>query len=272
MNKVYIQNLGMIVTNNCNLDCEHCLRGCKSNKKMSKEVIEATLNQLKAIGNLVLCGGEPTLALDVIEKIFSYISENKILVNQISTTINGTNYSLEFLRLLESISNYIPDNNIMFTISHDTYHQQELERLNMVKTYIYYIYNIKRHSESKYFYGLRTLEDGLRLFREGNAEDLNKDLTINLRPIDIVITYVGRFSKFDKNGLCNIGPLMSVNTDGIITEENASIEHQETLYKYGNVFDDSFEEVALKRGRIIKPRQWNKETSKIIKKYVSYNR
>lgn len=269
MNKVYIQNLGMIVTDYCNLNCAHCLRGCKSNKKMSKEVIEATLNQLSAIGNLVLCGGELTLALDVIEKIFSYIIDNKILVNQISTTINGTNYSLEFLRLLEDISNYIPNNNVMFTISYDNYHQQELERLNMIKTYIE---NIKRYSESKYFYDLRTLEPSLKLFREGNAENLNSDLTINLKPIDIVLTYVGKFSRFDKNGLCNIGPLMAVNTGGIITEENSSIEHQETLYNYGNVFDDSFEEIALKRGRIIKPRQWNRETSKIIKKYVTYNK
>ena len=268
MNKVSIQNLAMIVTDYCNLNCEHCLRGCKSNKMMSKEVIEATFNQLSAIGNLVLCGGEPTLALDVIEKIFSYISNNKILVNQISTTINGTNFSLEFLGLLEDISNYIPDNNVMFTISYDTYHQQELERLNMIKKYIE---NIKKYSKSKYFYGLRTLEPGLKLFREGNAENLNSDLTINLKPIDIVLTYVGKFSRFDKNGLCNIGPLMAVNTGGIITEENSSIEHQENLYNYGNVFNDSFEEIALKRGKIIKPKQWDRETSKIIKKYVTYN-
>lgn len=269
MNKVYIQNLGMIVTNDCNLNCEHCLRGCKSNKKMSKEVIESTLNQLRAIGNLILCGGEPTLALDVIKKIFSYISDNKILVHQISTTINGTNYSLEFLRLLESISNYLPVNKVIFTISYDTYHLRELKRLNIMKNYLE---NMKRYSESKYFYGLRTLEDDLKLFREGNAENLNKDQTINLKPIDLVITYADKFLNFDRKGLCNIGPMMAVNTNGIITEENSSTVHQEILYNYGNVFDDSFEEVALKRGRIIKPRQWNRKTNKIIQKYVTYNK
>ncbi len=269
MNKVYIQNLGMMVTNYCNLNCAHCLRGCKNNKNMSKEVIEATLNQITAIGNLGICGGEPTLVLEILEMIFKGIIDHNIFVDQLSMTINGTNYSVEFLKLLDHMSLYMPGSHIMFTISYDVYHQQELERLNMAATYIE---NVKKYSKSKYFYGLRELDKDLKLFREGNAESLNSNLTVALKPIDIVITYVGRFSKYDKNGLCNIGPLMAVNPDGIITEENASIEHQQTLYNYGNVFNDTFEEVALKRGRIIKPRQWNRETGKIIKSYTTYNK
>lgn len=269
MRKVYIQNLGMIVTNNCTLNCGHCLRGCSSNTKMSKEVIEATFNQTIAIGNLCLCGGEPTLALDVIENIFRYVVENRILVNQVSMTINGTNYSLEFLKLLDYINDYIPRNNTIFTISYDRYHQQELKRLNILKTYIE---NINKYSESKYFYGLRKLEKNLKLFREGNAENLGSSLTIDLRPIDIVITYIGKSSKFNKDGLYNIGPLMAINTEGIITEENASIEHQRTLYNYGTVFHNTFEEVALRQGRIVKPRKWNRETGKIMRKYATYNR
>ena len=77
MNQVYIQNLAMIVTDNCNLNCAHCMRGKSCNNNMSKEVIKATLSQTKAIGNLNLCGGEPTLALDTIEEIFKYIIHNR---------------------------------------------------------------------------------------------------------------------------------------------------------------------------------------------------
>lgn len=104
MNQVYIQNLAMIVTDNCNLNCAHCMRGKSCNNNMSKEVIKATLSQTKAIGNLNLCGGEPTLALDTIEEVFKYIIHNRILVNQISVVTNGTNYSLDFLTLLHSMS------------------------------------------------------------------------------------------------------------------------------------------------------------------------
>lgn len=269
MSKVHIQNLGMIITNNCNMNCKHCLRGKSCNKNMSKDVIEATLNQFIAIGNLCLCGGEPTLVLDVIEEIFTYMIHNKIIVDQISMTINGTIYSLEFLKLLDSISLHSPNCRIILEISYDIYHQKELERLNMWETYLE---NIRKYSQSKYFYQLNRLTNGLKLFREGNAENLSPNLTVELKPIDIVVTYIGKSSKFDRNGLCNIGPFMAVNPYGIITEDNASIEHQQSLYNYGNVFNDTFEEVALERGRIIKPKQWNRETGKIIKKYITYNK
>lgn len=267
--KVGIQNLAMIATNNCNLNCGHCLRGCKNNKNMSKEVIAAALDQTISLGNLGISGGEITLALDVLENIFNYIIDNVIIVDNVTIAINGTNYSSDFLKLLDYMNEYInyyrQGVHVNFEISDDIYHQQELERLNMVETYKE---NIKKYAESKYFYGLRKLDNRFKLWREGNAESLNQNLTSNLKPMDIVITYVGKFSRFDKNGRCHMGPFVTVNPDGIITECDASIEHQQTLYNYGNVFDDTFEEVALKRGRIIKPRKWLKETGKIMKDYT----
>jgi len=264
MNQVYIQNFGMIITDTCNLNCAHCLRGEKCNNNMSESVIEATLSQTKAIGNLNLCGGEPTFALETIEAIFKYIIHNRILVNQISITINGTNYSPDFLALLHYISAYVPSDQIRFKISCDLYHTQELKRLNMIDKYIE---NIKKYSESQYYNGLRYWDKRLKLYKEGNAENLNPNLTVALKPIDIVVSYVGKFSKF-----CNIGPLMSVNTTGIITEADASTKHQQTLYNYGNVFNNTLEEIALERGKIVKPKQWYRETGKIIKKQMTYNR
>lgn len=269
MNQVYIQNLAMIVTDNCNLNCAHCMRGKSCNNNMSKEVIKATLSQTKAIGNLNLCGGEPTLALDTIEEIFKYIIHNRILVDQISVVTNGTNYSLDFLTLLHSMRAYVPRKNILFQISCDTYHQQELKRLNMVDIYLE---NVKRYSDFQYFGGLHYLDKHLKLYREGNAKNLNPNLTVALKPIDIVVTYVGKASKYDQNGLCNIDPCIAVNTKGIITEANASIEHQQTLYNYGDVFNDTFEEIALEKGKILKPKQWYRQTGKIIKKQMTYNK
>jgi len=234
---------------------------------MPKDVIEATLDQTIGIGNLCICGGEPTLALDVLEYLFSYIIDNKILLDQVSVTINGTNYSLDFLRLLDYINDYImhlkKDNFAMFTISYDDYHEKELKRLKIFRTYIE---NVKRYSESPHFYGFRNLDQNLKLFREGNAERLDRHLTVNLRPIDIVVTYTSQ------NNVCCIGPLVTINTEGIITEDNSSLEHQKTLYNYGKVLTHSLEEVALTRGRILKPKKWHKETNKIVKKYVSYNK
>ena len=275
MNKVYIQNLGMIITNRCNLDCGHCMRGCKNNKDMSKEVVKQSLNQIKAIGNLAICGGEPTLAIDVLNDIFTYIVENKIIVKQVSMVINGTNYSSEFIRLLDYINEYVSyfshfkkEKSTYFTISYDEYHKQELKRLDMVKQYLE---NVKKYSESKYFSNFNILSDKLKLFREVNAESLDKSLTIDYKPMNILVTYPGKNKMLDKNGLCNIGPLMTVNVDGIITECDVSIKNQEIIYNYGNVFDNSFEEVALSKGKILKPRKWYKECAKEIQKFKTYN-
>lgn len=268
MKKVYIENLCMILTNKCNLNCRHCLRGPKDDTDISKEVIEATLNQIIAIHNLNICGGEVTLALDSLEYIFKYIVDNRILLDLVSITINGTNYSEDFLKLLEYIDSYISDN-VIFTISYDKYHLEEIERLGLLDKYID---NIEKYSTSKYYYGLRKLDSNLKLFREGNAEELDQSLTTPLRPIDIVVTYAGEKGIFDKeNGLCNIAPLMTVNTEGIITEDNASFNHQSTIYNYGNVFDNSFEEVAIERGKILKPKKYEREKEKIIKRYTTYN-
>ena len=101
MRKIAVQNLAMIVTEQCNLECEHCLRGQCSNWVMSDEVIEATLDQIVSIVNLNICGGEPTFALDRIEKIIDVIIEKQILVDAFSVVINGTRYDGKFLDLLK---------------------------------------------------------------------------------------------------------------------------------------------------------------------------
>lgn len=272
MKKVGIQNLGMIVTNKCNLDCRHCERGCKNNKDMREEVIKATLDQIAYIGNLCLCGGEITLATDVIESIFKYIVEEKsVLVDQVSCVINGTIYSEEFLRLLEYISEYIGfskrKHQVFFNISYDQYHLEEVKRLDLVDEYKI---NLIRYSRSHFFGTLQRLEYG-KLFREGNAENLSDDLTVPLRTIKTYITYPSKFKTMDKKReFANIGPIVTINTEGLITECDASLEHQESIYNYGNVLNDSIEDVMLQRGDVVTPKKWLKLTNQEIKTFNTY--
>ncbi len=270
---LHIQNLGMIITEKCNLNCAHCLRGKCTNKVMSDEVIEATLNQVVGIGNLAICGGEPTLALDRLEKIFSYIIEKNIYVEQVTLTINGTIYSDELLRLLDYIEEYINYKKVeevlsTFTISWDKFHYDEVKKLNMIKEYIE---NINRYIENKHYYAMQTINK--KLFREGNAELLNPKITVPLCPMGTIITYAGNDKKFNReNGMCNIGPIVAVNVDGIMTECDSSIKHQRTIYNYGNVLTDSIEEVYLNKSKIVVPSKWSKETGKQMKKYKNYKR
>lgn len=271
MSKCYIQNLALIVTNKCNLNCSHCLRGAKNNNCMSDSVIEATLDQVHGVGNLAINGGEPTLAIDRLEKIISDVIEKHILIDEFTITINGTIYSKQLLELLDEINRYIgsDDINALLAISLDRYHLDEITKLGMQKEFLE---NLKRYQESKYFYGYRDTKQ--KLFKEGYATNLDEKLIVPLRPIKPLITYVGKTKKFDRdNGLCNIGPLVTINPDGIITECDASIENQEKLYNYGNVLTNSIEDVILEKGELVlKPKKFERTSNRALKKYWTYNR
>ena len=52
---------------------------------MSDDVIEATLSNFDYIETLSLCGGEVTLALDVVEKIIDYVIKELEMTNKKAT-------------------------------------------------------------------------------------------------------------------------------------------------------------------------------------------
>ena len=271
MGKCYIQNLGLIVTNKCNLNCAHCLRGEKNNSCITDRVVEVTLDQIKGIGNLAICGGEPTLAIDRIEKIISYVIDNHILVEELTVTINGTIYSERLLELLDEINSYIGSKriNALLAISFDKYHLDEISRLKIEKEFFE---NLKKYQESKYFYGCRN--NNQKLFREGNATNLDEKLTVPLRPIKILMTYADKKRKFNQeNGSCNIGPIVTINPDGVITECDASIKNQEDLYNYGNVLEKSIEDIILEKGEVIENiRKFERDTYRLLRKHSTYNK
>lgn len=271
MNKIATTNLGLIITERCNLNCRHCLMGGATSRIMSDEVIEATLSQFKYIMGLSICGGEPTLALDRMKKIFDYIIENKILVDNVSVTINGTIYSEEFLKLLDQIENFINPYHkkpvrTNFRISYDPFHTEELKRLGLVDKYVE---NVKKYNKSPYFVGLSRL--GSKVLREGNAEKLDSRLTMPFKPYKMLITYVGNKHELDiENGLCYIGPFITVSPDGIVTECDVSIEHQLNEYNYGSVLENSIEKIFLNRNiSVVKPKRMYRCINKEIKRYLN---
>ncbi|MBQ2872844.1 MAG: radical SAM protein [Bacilli bacterium] len=271
MEKIATTNLGLIITEKCNLNCRHCLMGGATNRVMSDEVIEATLGQFKYIMNLCICGGEPTLALDRMKKIFDYVIQNKILVDNVSVTINGTIYSKEFLVLLDQIEDFINPKHkkpvrTNFRISYDVFHGEELNRSGLIDKYVE---NVERYSKSPYFGRLAKL--GSKVFREGNAENLDSRITVPFHPYKMLITYVGSKHELDtENGLCYIGPFITISPDGIVTECDASIEHQLNEYNYGSVLENSIEDIFLNKNvSVVKPKRMYRSVNKEVKRYLN---
>lgn len=264
MSKLYIQNLAPIITERCNLKCMHCMRGTATSKDMKAEVIEQ-LGQIDSIGNITICGGEPTLALPTLEKLLTFIVDNHIGLDTLTMTINGTNYSEELLRLLDYIDEYIPkrkyDVNAFFGISKDPFHVRELKDRGQIDTYVD---NVTKYVESPHFLEYREIDK--KLFREGRAESLDPRITIPLNPWPIIYTYL------KEHDVTEVGPLVAINPDGIVTECDASLEHQRTLYNYGNILEEDLELIIKRVGEEVSPRTWYRKTGKIIKKQINYNK
>lgn len=284
MKNLHIQNLEMIITKKCNLKCAHCMRGAASNKDMSEEVINATLQQIKSVGNLAISGGEPLLALDTLEKIFTYVIDNKIFLDEYSLVTNCAKDPKELIRLFDYFEAYVKqtsrnpkENKGLIAISIDNYHYQELSKLDKTSQDEILQY-MKDLSKTPYFYSFKTINK--KLFAAGNAVNLPKKDTVVLRPMQTYICYanetpkfIDRFKPIPQTGICNIGPMICINPEGIITEDGASYLDQETIYNYGNVKEISIEQACLNHGaKVIRPNNWFRKTGKEIKKYRNYNK
>ena len=181
--RVFIQNLETIITDRCNLKCEHCARGKFKGIDMSDEVIDTLFGkrQIFAIGSLFIGGGEPMLALDTLEKVFTSVVDNNILVDTYAVITNGMVYNKKFLKLLDYFEEYVRRTSRLdyevkgyFSISADDYHLNEIYRVfgEDNKTVWEQMEYLK---QSKYFDGFREL--GPTLARLGYAKSLPPELT-----------------------------------------------------------------------------------------------
>lgn len=261
---IFIQNLEAIITDRCNLRCEHCARGKFKGIDMSDEVINTLFKerQIRAIGSLFIGGGEPMLALDTLEKVFTSVVDNKILVDTYGIITNGTIYDEKFLLLLDYFEEYVRKTSRLpdeikgyFEISADDYHLAEIDRIFGTGDECIWE-QMEKLEKSKYFRDFRPL--GEKLLRVGNANLLDEKQTAVYVPKNVFIC--------NSNGVYNIGPMLSINPEGYFVYENSSFEDQEKI-NFGNVLDTDVIDSALNRGaRVLKPKDWDRAVMKEIQK------
>ncbi|WP_192814699.1 radical SAM protein, partial [Treponema pedis] len=113
--------VGLNVTNKCNLKCVHCSKKNKNEDMLNwKEIIDICKN--KEVLNIYLTGGEPFLHNDILE-IIKYIKEKKITL---SILTNGILLTEHICRNLAALLN---NNTDYMQISIDSvYDKYELYR------------------------------------------------------------------------------------------------------------------------------------------------
>jgi len=251
MSKIYVVNLNILLSGKCNLQCKHCMRGKSCSDIMTEQTMDTVFSQIDYIHNLSICGGEPLLDVNQLRLLFESIKKNDILLGNYGMVSNGTMYTEEVETLLQEFEEYVdryssifghhenPRANCSIEMSWDIYHEEQLRKIkqNNPELYNYYLTNIKRLVSSKYFVNIRRLQG---VFDMGNA----KDLDIPKMPHE----YMPLYYCMSKSGM-TCGPMLTILPDGTVSECDGELEELIKEYNYGNVNNDSLEDIVKNHGK-----------------------
>lgn len=125
------------VTRNCNLTCEHCLRGKAENKCIDVRYIENTIVQFEYISHVTFTGGEPSLNPQAITNFIRLCEKHKIGVGSFYIATNAKHASDAFMVAVLNLYSYCDDNEEMtkIEISNDYFHQNDPEAVKKLQVF-----------------------------------------------------------------------------------------------------------------------------------------
>ena len=94
MRKIITPDLGIELTQQCNLNCSHCFRGAARNRNISKEIIEKVFDEIKYIQTLDLSGGEVFLGYEQLKTLLEKANQKGTTIESCSIHTNGTIYDV----------------------------------------------------------------------------------------------------------------------------------------------------------------------------------
>ncbi len=86
---MHIPKLIIEVTRNCQLECEHCLRGDKEFVSIDVKHIEELLKHTASIGMITFSGGEPFLNVHAMEHTIAMLHKYRVYVGEFFIATNG---------------------------------------------------------------------------------------------------------------------------------------------------------------------------------------
>jgi hypothetical protein len=113
------------ITRFCNMACPHCIRGEAEKRRIKKDYINATLQQIPMIGTIMFTGGEPALAVDLMNYTLDACQHYNVEVSNFWMATNGTIASQKFFNSIERWVSYCTENEISgLRVSIDEYHDE----------------------------------------------------------------------------------------------------------------------------------------------------
>ena len=241
----YLMNAEVLLTQKCNLKCEHCLRGDGKAVDISDQTLNNFFKNFKEIGNLCLGGGEPSLLPERVNKTLEIIKQNNVIIHNINVTSNGLDYSEEFAEALLKFRDYVKycrqnqDNKLdleeigfELRISLDDFHLMAIEKQGRTLTEV--LDNIKKYQE-------KLGEDGVRASYGCDYDILNVGRATKTNTVvpKVKQVKVQKYPYYVKGSHCIVGSVITVGAKGDIIPMNIPFE-QELLRRAGNVNKQSF--------------------------------
>lgn len=225
--------LSIEVTQQCNLNCEHCMKGKSRNNKITKEVVEKIFEDIIYVNTLVFTGGEISLAYDEIKMIIDIIKSKKIVVEKYQIVLNGTIYNKKMIDLLNE--NFKCGE---IYISTDYFHDKSI--LEKYKDSVDKIlFNFIKIMKEPNFEGLKYLPR--KLYDCGNATGLDNIIKVKTPSIG----FISRCFNYKGMDFIKIGPQTCFDVFGNLTNGNNTYEINNDNY-FGNIFEESLVDLIKK--------------------------
>lgn len=253
--KVTPRRLVLQLGRQCNLSCPCCYLGESQDIAMSEEVMDAFLDNVHYVEEVMLFGGEPSLYVKQAELFLQKMKERRMPLNYVSVNTNGAVRSECFVEVFNDYISYSKfSSEAVFVISWDRWHEQSLIG-KFPGTSIGD--NLKWYRERLHTMNV-TIEDepDVELISEGRAKELLKDIKNHM--INLGIPNHGKLNfndlKYFKevcagpDNLCGHGCVhncisstlyLSARGD-VLLGQNVSFDHQDQgYYRICNVLEQS---------------------------------
>ncbi len=222
------------ITRQCNLQCEHCLRGDAQNMVISKEIIDKTLDNISAISHLTITGGEPSLHPEIIQYIYEQIVERKIELGSFFIATNGIEYSdLFVLTCLKLYAISHEKECCALSISIDLFHGYEADEMAML------VYrSLAFYSEEKEHDANEDIDSWV--ITRGKAEEYSigygeKEVTTQLDWLDVEV--------YDDE--CVISEYVYISANGNIVFDCDLPYTKQDKCALGNILNDSLSDIII---------------------------
>lgn len=207
----HVSSLVLEVTRRCNMQCEHCLRGCSQSADMDKQLVDTILTNVESIGSVTFSGGEPTLNLPIIEYFFEQASWLGVGIGSFFVATNGLVNQFELAKILMERFDDMDDKEYCeVSLSTDAFHTP-------VKNFLKHL---SFYSESKEYEYNESFEHLINVgfAKENGIGDKNRRIPAAEFNFDIESSYNFDVSMFDDEALVDI-EMLYISATGLVAAD-----------------------------------------------------